>query len=129
MALLRRCFALYLNYPFGRRDAVLRQTSFPTKLSTYVQAARPLLIHAPADSSTAPLIGPDGYATAWSDLDPARGADALVAAWGRAENHASRHEAADRVRRDYYDPDRNRRALFGALDALVPPPDGRGGAS
>src|SRR5262249_42420720 len=31
--LLRRCFALYLNYPFGRRDAVLRRTSFPTKLS------------------------------------------------------------------------------------------------
>jgi hypothetical protein len=119
--LLRDCFALYLNYPFGRRDAVLRQTSFPTKLSTYVQAARPLLIHAPADSSTTPLVGPDGYASAWADLDPARGAEALVAAWRLAENHASRHEAAERVRRDYYDPDRNRRALFGALDALVPP--------
>ena len=37
------------------------------------------------------------------------------------EGGASRHEAAERVRRDYYDPDRNRRTLFGALDALVPP--------
>ena len=70
VARLRDCFALYLNYPFGRRDAVLRQTSFPTKLSSYVQAARPLLIHAPADSSTTTLVGPDGYATAWADLDP-----------------------------------------------------------
>lgn len=128
VALLRDCFALYLNYPFARRDAVLRQTSFPTKLSSYVQAARPLLIHAPADSSVMPLVGPDGYATAWPDLDPARGADALVAAWGRPENHASRHEAAERARRDHYDPDQNRRALFGALDALVPPLDGPGGA-
>lgn len=122
--LLRGCFALYLNYPFGRRDAVLRQTSFPTKLSTYVQAARPLLIHAPADSSTMPLVGPDGYATAWADADPAHGADALADAWGRPENHGSRHEAAERVRREHYDPGRNRAALFGALDALVPPPDG-----
>ncbi len=125
--ILRDCFALYLNYPFGRRDAVLRRTSFPTKLSTYVQAARPLLIHAPADSSTTPLVGPDGYAAAWADLDPMGGAEALVAAWGRAENHASRHEAAERVRRDHYDPDRNRRALFDALDALVSPLPGPGG--
>jgi glycosyltransferase involved in cell wall biosynthesis len=129
VALLRDCFALYLNYPFGRRDAVLRQASFPTKLSSYVQAARPLLIHAPGDSSVMPLVGPDGYATAWPDLDPAHGADALVAAWGRPEGHASRHEAAERTRREYYDPDRNRRALFGVLDALVPLPEGREGAS
>jgi hypothetical protein len=124
--LLRDCFALYLNYPFGRRDAVLRRASFPTKLSSYVQAARPLLIHAPADSSTTPLVGPDGYATAWADLDPGRGADALTAAWARPENRGSRHEAAERVRREHYDPDRNRAALFGALDALVPPLDGPG---
>jgi len=129
VSLLRGCFALYLNYPFGRRDAVLRQTSFPTKLSSYVQAARPLLVHALADSSTTPLVGPDGYATAWADLDPARGAEALAAAWGRAENHASRHEAAERVRREHYDPDHNRRALFAALDALVPPMGGQGRAS
>ena len=125
VALLRDCFALYLNYPFARRDAVLRQTSFPTKLSSYVQAARPLLIHAPTDSSVTPLFGPDGYATSWPDLDPAHGADALVAAWGRAENQASRHEAAERTRRDYYDPGRNRRVLLDALDALATPLDGR----
>jgi glycosyltransferase involved in cell wall biosynthesis len=126
--LLRDCFALYLNYPFGRRDAVLRQTSFPTKLSTYIQAARPLLLHVPPDSSVMPLVGPDGFATAWPSLDPASGADALLAAWDRPENLESRRDAAEAVRREYYDPDRNRRALFDALDALVPPvpgPDGR----
>jgi len=122
VALLRDCFALYLNYPFGRRGAVLRQTSFPTKLSTYVQAARPLLLHVPADSSVMPLVGPDGYATAWDSLDPGRGADALVAAWGRAEGHRSRHAEAEKARLAYYDPARNREALFDALDALVPPP-------
>ena len=33
-----------------------------------------------------PLVGPDGFAIPWHDLDPMRGADALVAAWGRPEN-------------------------------------------
>ena len=53
VAKLRDCFALYLSYPFGPRGKVLRTTSFPTKLSTYVMAARPVLLHMPADSSVA----------------------------------------------------------------------------
>lgn len=120
--LLRDCFALYLNYPFGRRDAVLRQTSFPTKLSTYVRAARPLLIHAPADSSTAPLLDRVGYAIPWQSPDSGPGAAALVSAWSLPDAFADRRAEASRVRLDYYDSDRNRRTLFGQLNALVPPP-------
>lgn len=122
--LLRDCFALYLNYPFGRRDAVLRQTSFPTKLSTYVLASRPVLVHAPPDSSTRPLAGIDRYAIVWDDLDPGRGAEAIVAAWRSPGGFESRHAEAERVRRAYYDPDRNRRVLFEALDAMAPDPAG-----
>ena len=62
---LQRCFLLYLNYPFPNIHAVRRQTSFPTKLSTYVQAARPILIHAPADSSVTSLGAMTGYAHCW----------------------------------------------------------------
>jgi len=120
VARLRDCFALYLNYPFGRRDAVLRRTSFPTKLSTYVQAARPLLIHAPADSSVLPLVGPDGYAHHWGSPGAAGGADLLARLWAAPGAFAGRHEAAERVRARYYDPARNRRALFEALAALAP---------
>ena len=62
---LQRCFLLYLNYPFPTIHVVRRQTSFPTKLSTYVQAARPLLIHAPADSSVTLARAMTGYAHCW----------------------------------------------------------------
>jgi hypothetical protein len=125
IAKLRECFAHYLNYPFGRRDAVLRQTSFPTKLSTYVLAARPLLVHAPTDSSTMPLLDEPGYAVAWHSLRPGDGADRLVQLWESPPSHDSLHTAAEQVRRRYFDPARNRRVLFAALDALVPPMEER----
>jgi glycosyltransferase involved in cell wall biosynthesis len=117
--ILRGCFALYLNYPFGWRDAVLRQTSFPTKLSTYVQTARPILIHAPADSSVMPLVGADGYAAHWGSRNEANGAATLVDLWRKAASHESQHCAAEAVRLRYYDRSKNRRTLFKALDALV----------
>jgi hypothetical protein len=116
---LRDCFALYLNYPFGRRDAVLRQTSFPTKLSTYIQAARPLLLHVPPDSSVMPLVNDKGFAFAWCNLDPNSGAEALLKAWETPANHQSQHVEAESVRQSYYHGDRNRAALFEALDALA----------
>jgi len=117
--LLRECFALDLNYPFGSRDAVLRRTSFPTKLSTYVQAGRPLLLHSPTDSSVMPLVDDSGFAAVWSNNDPERGAEALLELWNRPANHESRHVEAERVRLAHYDPDRNRRVLFETLGRLA----------
>ena len=102
--MLQSCFALSLNYPFGRRDAVLRQTSFPTKLGTYIQAARPLLLHVPPDSSVMPLVGPDGFATPWGSNLPDEGASALVGLWNRPDSHESRHLQAESVRFRYYEP-------------------------
>jgi hypothetical protein len=118
---LRRCFALYLNYPFGLRAAVLRQTSFPTKLTTYIQAARPLLVHAPSDSSIRFLSGRAfaDYAAWWDDKSVESGARALVQAWRSPQLRLSRHEAAETIRRTYYDLAPNRASLFAALNALV----------
>lgn len=116
---LRECFALYLNYPFGWRDAVLRQTSFPTKLSTYIQAARPLLLHVPPDSSVMPLVEYTGYAAHWGTMDWRDGSAALERLWADPAAEAVACAAAERVRRRYYDPERNRRTLFDILKALV----------
>jgi hypothetical protein len=127
---LRRCFVLYLNYPFGARDRVLRRTSFPTKLSTYVQAARPLLMHVPADSSVLPLAedpGP-GYALLWATRDEAGGAALLERLWESPTSVESFHRPAEGVRLRYFNPETNRRTLARALDALVPE-RGRDGAS
>jgi hypothetical protein len=119
--LLRDCFVLYLNYPFSPRDAVLRQTSFPTKLSTYLLAARPILLHAPGDSSVVPLAEYDGYALLWESLREEEGADRIIRLWNDPNSAESQHLAAERVRQRYYDIDRNRRVLFEALEALAGP--------
>lgn len=119
---LRRCFLLYLNYPFSIRARVLRQTSFPTKLSTYIQAARPLLVHAPSDSSIAPLFDLDGgYVTGWRDERVETGAAALVRAWRADASHDTQHPAADELRLRYYDLTKNRRTLIDVLNNLVAP--------
>ncbi len=118
---LRDCFALYLNYPFGPLDVALRRLSFPTKLGTYALAARPILIHAPWDSSIARLADDDEYARFWGSLSVAEGASTLAEMWGDPALSESRHVQAETVRLRYYDPEANRRTLFGRLDALVPP--------
>jgi len=117
--MLAECFALDLNYPFGRRDAVLRQTSFPTKLSTYIQAGRPLLLHVPPDSSVMPLVDETGYAVPWADLDPQAGADVIVAMWNDPKSHRCRADDASRIKAKYYDPTVNRFRLYEALGGLL----------
>jgi hypothetical protein len=125
--LLRRAFALYIGYPFGLRDRTMRRTSFPAKLATYVQAARPLLVHAPYDSSLCPLFALQPFTIPWVDENVNRGARLLASAWSRRALHGSQHGAAELVRRTYFGPD-NRERLFARLNALVgdtPSHDGR----
>ncbi len=117
---LSQCFAVYLNYPFGRRDAVLRETSFPTKLATYVLAARPIVAHAPRRTTLAPLSAVAGYVHPWTTMLESDGAALFVRMWNDPTLRASCHEAAEAVRARYYDAAHNRRALAGALNALAP---------
>src|SRR5581483_5550928 len=74
IARLQRCGLLYLNYPFGRLNRVLRETSFPVKLSTYIYASRPILLHAPDGTSVKELPKDRKYCCAWDTLDPEDGA-------------------------------------------------------
>lgn len=123
LARLRGCFLLYLNYPFGARAEVLRTTSFPTKLSTYLMAARPLLVHAPAASSIAPLRdrGYETFTFWWDDVEIAHGAETMERAWRDPSAHQSQHRCAEALRLRFYDAATNRSRLFRQLNALVPP--------
>ena len=56
---LAACDLCYAMYPEGETFAPFRQTSLPIKLSTYVQAQRPVFAHAPRDSTLARAVG--GY--------------------------------------------------------------------
>ena len=116
---LRESFLAYLSYPFRRRGRMLRTTSFPTKLSTYVLAARPLLLHMPSESSIAFLGASSPYATLWGSTDSAQGAEILQRLWRDDATPQSFHAAADEVREQHFDLARNRAALYGALNALV----------
>ncbi|HAX76298.1 MAG TPA: hypothetical protein DCY88_10765 [Cyanobacteria bacterium UBA11372] len=53
---LYRCNFLYAMYPFNPASTIFRQTSLPTKLTTYIQAQRPIFAHTLADSSLAAVV-------------------------------------------------------------------------
>jgi hypothetical protein len=58
ISILASCDFFYAMYPEGQRFELFRKTSLPIKLSTYVQAQRPIFAHAPADSTLARIVGP-----------------------------------------------------------------------
>jgi glycosyltransferase involved in cell wall biosynthesis len=119
--ILRRCFLNYLAYPFGWRDRVLRRTSFPIKLATYMAAGRPLLLHTPPDSTTAELAEIPGLACYWPSNDPAEGAAALRRAWDDPATSLDAHAGLEEVRRRYFDLETIRTTLFGMLDGIAGP--------
>jgi hypothetical protein len=57
---LAACDLLYAMYPSGGKYELFRRTSLPIKLSTYVQAQRPVFAHAPLDSGLARIVGAAG---------------------------------------------------------------------
>jgi hypothetical protein len=54
--LLAACDFLYAMYPGGKRYELFRKTSLPIKVSTYLQAQRPIFAHTPPDSNLACVV-------------------------------------------------------------------------
>lgn len=112
---LQRCFCLYLNYPFSSHFSLFRRTSFPTKLTTYLMAARPLFVNAPVDSSIAFLRSLPNYVAWWGDESVDVGAAALQRLWELPAAHESRHVTAESIRSTYFDKATNQTRLFQML--------------
>jgi hypothetical protein len=53
---LQQCAFVYAMYSFNPRHRIFRETSQPTKISTYLMAAKPIFVHSPAGSSTMQLL-------------------------------------------------------------------------
>lgn len=53
---LQQCTFVYSMYSFKSRHRIFRETSQPTKISTYLMAAKPIFVHSPAGSSTMQLL-------------------------------------------------------------------------
>jgi hypothetical protein len=56
LPVLATCHFVYAMYPDGIRFRGFRRTSIPAKLSTYIQAQRPIFAHTPCDSGLAQLV-------------------------------------------------------------------------
>jgi hypothetical protein len=56
LPVLATCDFVYAMYPGGFRYKRFRRTSLPIKLSTYIQAQRPIFAHTPGDSGLAQLV-------------------------------------------------------------------------
>ncbi|OJW75075.1 hypothetical protein [Spirosoma sp. 48-14] len=63
---LAACDFVYAMYPMNQRMRIFSQTSMPTKISSYVQAGRPIFGHGPADSSLAEFLQATGTGVLWS---------------------------------------------------------------
>lgn len=66
LPVLATCDFVYAMYPAGFQFQGFRRTSLPIKLSTYIQAQRPIFAHTPPDSGLAQLISQYGVGTVCS---------------------------------------------------------------
>lgn len=69
-ALLAECAFAYLPIPFGAHFADFARLAFPTKLSTYLAAGCPILLHAPAYADVAKFCAQQGVGAVCASMDP-----------------------------------------------------------
>jgi glycosyltransferase involved in cell wall biosynthesis len=67
--LLGECEINYLPQPFERDLEPFTRLSFPSKLTTYLAAGRPLVLHAPPEASLVPFNQRHGFAVGCEALD------------------------------------------------------------
>jgi len=75
---LANCDMLYAMYPLEKKLKVFAQTSLPTKLTSYLQAGRPILAHCPKDSTLTEFIDSTGLGMLWHSDSEAEGMAALA---------------------------------------------------
>ncbi|OOQ57072.1 hypothetical protein BC343_16200 [Mucilaginibacter pedocola] len=63
---LSKCDMVYCMYPLSNALHLFSKTSLPTKLSSYLQAARPIFGHGPADSTLAEFLNTAQLGAMWS---------------------------------------------------------------
>ena len=93
---LAACDLCYAMYPEGESFASFRQTSLPIKLSTYVQAQRPVFAHAPRDSTLARAVS--GYSI--GAVCETNSVAALAEAVSAVCSQSVAREAFERIRKE-----------------------------
>jgi hypothetical protein len=103
---LAGCDLLFVPMSFESKVREDLLTVFPTKVTDYWLAGRPILVYGPREYAFVPLAEKDGYAVVVSERSPERLAEAIAGSAGRAEGLASasremvrRHDGAEVARR------------------------------
>ena len=74
---LAACDFVYCMYPLSKSLHIFSKTSLPTKLSSYLQATRPIFGHGPADSTLAEFLSTTNLGGMWSSKNQQDGFSAL----------------------------------------------------
>jgi hypothetical protein len=111
---LARCHFLYAMYPFRPSLRIFTQTSLPTKLSTYVQAQRPILGHGPEASTLAAFLRDTQTGVMWNNTKAHDGVQSITFATRQTVDRRRWEEA-----RDLYYGEANVGAMLAILQRLV----------
>jgi len=74
---LAKCAFLYAMYPFNDALRIFSKTSLPTKLTSYLQAGRPILGQGPADSTLAAFLSANSLGAMWVSTNKEEGFECL----------------------------------------------------
>lgn len=83
---------VYSMYSFNPRHRIFRETSQPTKMSTYLMAARPILAHCPPGCSTVDMLAKFRLGLAVTSLDQATLIESIrrILAWNLDRDEVER---------------------------------------
>jgi hypothetical protein len=90
---LAKCDFVYCMYPLSKALHTFSITSLPTKLSSYLQAARPIFGHGPADSTLAEFLTTTKLGGIWAKRDKQQGFKLLDAITALNPEHTEWQEA------------------------------------
>jgi hypothetical protein len=93
--ILRKCDFVYCMYPKTDRLKVFGQTSFPTKVSAYVQNCRPIFGHGPKGCSIEDYFETTGTGLLWSSENQDDGIDLLSKIMAMNLNYSHWSKARD----------------------------------
>ncbi|MXV17448.1 glycosyltransferase family 4 protein [Hufsiella ginkgonis] len=114
VAQLADCDILYAMYPTSKALHRFSQTSLPTKLTSYLQATRPVFGHGPADSTLSQFLEATGTGAMWTGTDADAGFAALEKALETEPSHGTWLAA-----RDHYFGEKNLMVMRRAFNARL----------
>lgn len=119
--LAQSCHLLYVPYRFEPRSQPLQATSFPSKVSMYLPACRPLLLHGPPGTSLARFHRETGFGLPWTSLSPEDLLPLIRKAKTQLDDLTKLYGEASLVVENYFNQAKHQQVLWSALEGTRMP--------